>query len=230
MKKYSNILKILLTFFILFAFGTSTFAIDKEIADQIVPKQYPKKYTPVYIKQIAPNYKCVGSEEIFYVALDMLKDTTGMFSRNAILGNNLSQKPVKIEFRDLSQINKDYASFDALGWKKGKRLYIYVSTRHRDAPAGAIAALLAHEALHQDEFNSLAEETYAWTMEAVVWDEILKIYPESNDKNSSLVTRENTLKKLLEKGNNTNKYIKKSVMQNEGYKGLPSYSPGFENL
>ena len=230
MKKYSNILKILLTFFILFAFGTSTFAIDKEIADQIVPKQYPKKYTPMYIKQISPNYKCVGSEEIFYVALDMLKDTTGMFSRNAILGNNLSQKPVKIEFRDLSQINKDYASFDALGWKKGKRLYIYVSTRHRDAPAGAIAALLAHEALHQDEFNSLAEETYAWTMEAVVWDEILKIYPESNDKNSSLVTRENTLKKLLEKGNNTNKYIKKSVMQNEGYKGLPSYSPGFENL
>ena len=230
MKKYSHILKILLTFFILFAFGTSTFAIDKEIADQIVPKQYPKKYTPMYIKQIAPNYKCVGSEEIFYVALDMLKDTTGMFSRNAILGNNLSQKPVKIEFRDLSQINKDYASFDALGWKKGKRLYIYVSTRHRDAPAGAIAALLAHEALHQDEFNSLAEETYAWTMEAVVWDEILKIYPESNDKNSSLVTRENTLKKLLEKGNNTNKYIKKSVMQNEGYKGLPSYSPGFENL
>ena len=90
--------------------------------------------------------------------------------------------------------------------------------------------MLAHEALHQDEFNSLAEETYAWTMEAVVWDEILKIYPESNDKNSSLVTRENTLKKLLEKGNNTNKYIKKSVMQNEGYKGLPSYSPGFENL
>ncbi len=230
MKKYSNILKILLTFFILFAFGSSTFAIDKEIADQIVPKQYPKKYTPMYIKQISPNYKCVGSEEIFYVALDMLKDTTGMFSRNAILGNNLSQKPVKIEFRDLSQINKDYASFDALGWKKGKRLYIYVSTRHRDAPAGAIAALLAHEALHQDEFNSLAEETYAWTMEAVVWDEILKIYPESNDKNSSLVTRENTLKKLLEKGNNTNKYIKKSVMQNEGYKGLPSYSPGFENL
>jgi hypothetical protein len=56
------------------------------------------------------------------------------------------------------------------------------------------------------------------------------MYPESNDKNSPLVVRENTLKKLLEKGNHTNKYIKKSVMQNEGYKGLPSYSPGFEKL
>ena len=67
-------------------------------------------------------------------------------------------------------------------------------------------------------------------MEAFVWDEILKIYPESNQESSALVKRENTLKKLLEKGNNTNKYIKKAVVQNEGYKNLPSYSPGFDNL
>jgi hypothetical protein len=76
----------------------------------------------------------------------------------------------------------------------------------------------------------LAEETYAWTMEATVWEEILRLYPESDDKSSSLVKRENTLKKLLEKGNHTNVYIKKSVMQNSGYKDLPSYSPGFESL
>jgi len=195
-----------------------------------VPHQYPAKYTPEYIKQIMPAYKDVGKDEVFYVALDMLKDTEGMFSRNAILGNNLSQKPVKIEFRDLGQINEQYATFDALGWKKGKNLYIYINNKHKDAPAGAIAALLSHEALHQDEFNSLAEETYAWTMEAFVWDEILKIYPESNQEEHALVKRENTLKKLLEKGNYTNKYIKKAVMQNEGYKNLPSYSPGFDNL
>ncbi len=105
----------------------------------------------------------------------MLKDTEhGMFSRNAILGNNLSGKPVKIEFRDLGQINQEYATFDALGWKKGKNLYIYINNKHKNAPAGALAALLAHEALHQDEYNSLAEETYAWTMEAVVWNDITK--------------------------------------------------------
>ena len=201
-----------------------------DIIDEVIPKQYPKKYTAAYIKQITPGYKCVGKDEIFYVALDMLKDTTGMFSRNAILGNNLSQKPIHIEFKDLGLINAEYAAFDALGWKKGKKLYIYISNRHREAPAGAIAALLSHEALHQDEFNSLAEETYAWTMEAVVWEEILKLYPESDDKSSSLVRRENTLKKLLEKGDHTNIYIKKSVMQNSGYKNLPSYSPGFEKL
>ena len=211
-------------------FNTAVYTFAQDITDEVIPKQYPKKYTAAYIKQIAPGYKCVGKDEIFYVALDMLKDTTGMFSRNAILGNNLSQKPVHIEFKDLGQINAEYATFDALGWKKGKKLYIYISNKHTEAPAGAIAALLSHEALHQDEFNSLAEETYAWTMEAVVWEEILKLYPESDDKSSSLVKRENTLKKLLEKGEHTNVYIKKSVMQNPGYKNLPSYSPGFEKL
>lgn len=213
--------------------GIQSFSFGAKTPELTVPHQYPAKYTPEYIKQITPNYKEVGKDEVFYVALDMLKDTEGMFSRNAILGNNLSQKPVKIEFRDLGQINQDYATFDALGWKKGKNLYIYINQKHKDAPAGAIAALLAHEALHQDEFNSLAEEAYAWTMEAVVWDDILKIYPEANQESSSLVKRENTLKKLLEKGRQAGKpgqYIKKAVLQNEGYKNLPSYSPGFDKL
>lgn len=224
--RFKNLLSNTLALLVIAA-GSTAFA---DITDEVIPKQYPKKYTPAYIQQITPGYKCVGKDEIFYVALDMLKDTTGMYSRNAILGNNLSQKPVQIEFKNLGEINAEYSSFDALGWKKGKKLYIYISTKHKDAPAGAIAALLSHEALHQDEFNSLAEETYAWTMEAVVWEEILKLYPESEDTSSSLVKRENTLKKLLEKGEHTNKYIKKSVMQNPGYKGLPSYSPGFETL
>lgn len=207
--------------------ATLTFAAEPNMT---TPHQYPKKYTPEYIKQITPGYKDVGKDEIFYVALDMLKDTEGMFSRNAILGNNLSGKPVRIEFRNLSEINAEYATFDALGWKKGKKLYIYINTKHKNAPAGAIAALLAHEALHQDEYNSLAEETYAWTMEAFVWNDILKLYPESNQEQYPLVVRENTLKRLLEKGNYTNKYIKKAVLSNSGYKNLPSYSPGFDNL
>ena len=213
--------------------GIHGFSYGAKTPDLTVPHQYPAKYTPEYIKQITPNYKEVGMDEVFYGALDMLKDTEGMFSRNAILGKNLSQKPVKIEFRNLGQINQEYATFDALGWKKGKNLYIYINQKHKDAPAGAIAALLAHEALHQDEFNSLAEETYAWTMEAVVWDDILKIYPEANQESNSLVKRENTLKKLLEKGRQAGKpsqYIKKAVLQNEGYKKLPSYSPGFDKL
>ena len=222
-------MKKLLTAILLIGIGITP-AFSKE-EDDVVPVNFPKKYTREYIEQIKPQYKSVGKDEIFYVALDMLKNTTGDFSRKAILGNNLTERPVKIEFRDLGSINKDYASFDALGWKKGKRLYIFINPRHKDAPPGALAALLSHEALHQDEYNSLAEETYAWTMEASVWCEILKEFPESGDDNlHPLVDRENTLKQLFEKGNYTNKYIKKTVVQNEGYKNLPSTSPGFEDL
>ena len=222
--------KILFITAIALAFQLPAFSAKKSEELIELPKTYPAKYTSEYIKEIKPMYKSVGKDEIFYVALDMLKGTNGEFSRNAILGNNLSGRQVKIEFRDLGTINPDYAKFDALGWKKNKQLFIFINPRHKDAPPGALAALLSHEALHQDEFNSLAEETYAWTMEASVWYEISKLYPESNDELHPLVVRENTLKKLFERGGYSNKYIKKTVMSNEGYKNLPSTSPGFEDL
>lgn len=189
----------------------------------------PAKYTQEYIDSISDEYKKVSDEQIFHVALDMLKGTSGDFSRKAILGYNVTQYPVKVMFKDLSEINEAYGSFDAIGWKKKGKLYIYINPKHEYAPPGALAALLAHEAIHQDEYNSLSEETYAWTMEAIVWTEMLKQYPESNNLESALVTRENILKQLLEKGNHTNKYIKKTVFANEGYKNLPLTSPGFSN-
>ena len=188
----------------------------------------PEKYTTEYINSLNEEYKKVSNQQIIYVALDMLKGTTGEFSRKAILGYNLTQKPIKIEFKDLSELNQAYESYDAVGWKKKGKLYIYINPKHEFAPPAALAALLSHEALHQDEYNSLSEETYAWTMEATVWCELIKRYPEANDLESALVTRENVLKQLLEKGNYTNKYIKKTVYANEGYKNLPLTSPGYE--
>ena len=189
----------------------------------------PSKYTQRYIDSISDEYKDVSNEQIFHVALDMLKYTSGEFSRKALLGHNITQQPVKVMFRDLSEIDSAYSSFDAIGWRKRGQLYVYINPKHQYAPPGALAALLAHEALHQDSYNSLSEETYAWTMEAVVWSEILKKYPESNNLESQLVTRENILKQLWEKGNRTNKYIKKTVYANEGYKNLPLTSPGFND-
>jgi len=199
--------------------------------DPIPPNvKLPAKYTNEYIEYIKDEYKDTGRSELIYVAIDMLKGTDGDFSRKALIGNNLSGYPVKIEFRDLSTLNKNYANFDAIGWKRKDKLCIYINPKHRFAPPGALAALLSHEALHQDEYNSLSEETYAWTMEAAVWSEIVEMYPESNQLNSALVQRENTLKQLFEKGGHTNQYIKKAVYANTGYQGLPLTSPGFQAL
>lgn len=198
---------------------------------QPVPGQVklPEKYTQEYIDTLAVEYKKVSNEQIFHVALDMMKGTSADYSRKAIMGYNLTQHPIKIEFRDLAELNEAYSSFDAVGWKRKGKLYIYINPKHQYAPPAALAALLSHEALHQDEYNSLSEETYAWTMEATVWCEMLKRFPESNNLESALVMRENVLKQLLEKGNYTNKYIKKTVYANEGYKNLPLTSPGFSN-
>ena len=172
----------------------------------------PAKYSQTYIDNIADEYNSVTNNELLFVALDMLKGTDGDFSRKAILGYNLSGYPIKIEFKDLASVNKAYANFDAVGWKRKKKLFIYINPKHQAAPPAALAALLSHEALHQDEYNSLSEETFAWTMEAVVWIDLLEIYPECNVESNALVKRENTLKKLFEKGNNSPKYIKKSVV------------------
>lgn len=202
--------------------GTPSFTASRET--------YPKKYTEDYLHIIKKEYRKVTKEENVAVALDMMKDTTADFSRSAILGYNLTEKPIKISFKDLSTINEQYASFDALGWKKGSRLYIYINNCHYDAPPAALAALLAHEALHQDEYNSLAEETYAWTMEAAVWCEMCELYPNETKVSHPLATRENTLKKLFIKGRYSDRYIKKSVHSNAGYQNLPQTSPGFEKL
>ena len=199
-------------------------------ANEAVNPLYPAKYTSEYIRQIKDQYNSVAKDESFYVALDMLKGTNGEFSRNAILGANLTSKPIKVEFKDLSTINKNYANYDALGWKRGSKLYIYISHKHSTSPAIALAALLAHESLHQDEYNSLSEETYAWTMEAAVWCELLELYPEYPLNLDSLVQRENTLKQIFERGGYTNKYIKKTVYSNDGYQNLPESSPGYEAL
>ena len=176
------------------------------------------------------EYQKVTTDENICLALDALKDTVGDYSRSAILGNNLTEKPIKIEFKELSSIKPQYSSYDALGMKKGKQLYIYINMKHYNAPAEALAALLSHEALHQDEYNSINEETYAWTMEANVWADLCRHNPNlKNNKLSSLANRENILLKMLENANYSNTLIRNTVVNHPGYQKLPMKSPGFDN-
>ena len=180
-------------------------------------------------ESLKKTYKKVTKDEKLMEALELMKGGLSDFSRRAILGNNLSGEPMTVDFEDLRKFGQAYANFDALGWKKKDRLYIYINKKHQDAPAEALAAVLAHEALHQDDFISLNEETYAWTLEAAVWTQLSEKNPKYNDSMHPLVVRENTLKKLFIKGNYTSKYIRKTVFANPGYANLPSRSPGFED-
>lgn len=182
-----------------------------------------------YYKELKKVYKGVTTNEAIIDALEVLKNTHGVYSYNAILGDNLTGKKIKIELKDLSEINPNYRDFDALGWKKNERLFIYINKKHSDAPPEALAALLAHEALHQDEFNSINEETYAWTYEASIFTKLVQKNSSLIEVHHPLVTRENTLRKLFVKGNYSSEYIRKAVKSNKGYASLPSRSPGFED-
>ncbi len=201
-----------------FLFGNNVFAIQENVPAQKIDDNIIKEYKNV-------------TEDINVIeAVELLKDTTGKYSREAILGKNLTKRPIKIEFANLSTINPMYANFDALGWKKKKNLCIYINEKHKDAPIEALSAILAHEAIHQDEFNSLNEETYAWTLEAAVWTQLTENNPELEKISHPLVERENVIKKLFVRGNYTSKYIHKFVITNKGYQNLPERSYGFEEL
>lgn len=176
------------------------------------------------------KYKNITDDINIIRAVEMLDRTSGKYSKEAILGKNLTNREVKIEFMNLSLINPMYMNFDALGWKKKKNLYIYINEKHKDAPVEALSAILAHEAIHQDEENSLNEETYAWTLEAAVWTQLSEDNPKLEKISHPLVERENVIKKLFVKGNYTSEYIHKFVVTNKGYKNLPERSLGFEEL
>ncbi len=178
---------------------------------------------------LSKMYSGITKEEKVMEALELMRGTIANFSRDAIMGNNITGKKIKIEFKNLAQIKQDYANFDALGWKKSGKLFVYINEKHFDAPPEALAALLSHEALHQDEFDSLNEETYAWTMEAATWTQLTDNCTKVSEKSHPLVQRENTLKNLFIRGNYTDKYLKKAVFSNPGYQNLPLRSPGFED-
>ena len=214
-----------------FAFNNAAPGIDEskmqssQIAEGMSVNK-PEFDTDAYAKK----YKKVTKDGAVMQAMELMeKLNIAKYSYNALMGNNLTEKPFKIEFKNIAEIRQEYASFDALGWKKKNRLYIYINEKHRNAPPEALAALLAHEAIHQDEFASLNEETYAWTLEAAVWMKLAEKNPSVEKSASSLVSRENMLKKLFVKGDYTSKYIKKAVYTNPGYKNLPTRSPGFED-
>ena len=216
--------KIFLTVFLLIlsALCSTNFAVS-------APKPLEVEYDTEYYKELKKVYNGVTTDEAIIDALEILKNTHGVYSYKAIMGDNLTGKKIKVEMKDLSEINPDYRDFDALGWKKNERLFIYINKKHNDAPAEALAALLAHEALHQDEFNSINEETYAWTYEASIFTKLAQKDENLLEIHHPLITRENTLRKLFIKGNYTSEYIRKAVKSNKGYAALPSRSPGFED-
>jgi hypothetical protein len=134
--------------------------------------------------------------------------------------------PVRVIFKDMKSMNKALSNYDALSWisNQGEQV-IFVNEKHRNAPPAALAALISHEAMHNDEFNSLEEEVQSWQHEARVWMEMKSRNPALSKIQpglSPLVDRENRIETEYSKGS-----LASFVRSSPGYKGLPESSPGF---
>lgn len=183
---------------------------------------------PVFSKSISSNnYSRVTNDPKIISALNQMDGTSADWAKKAILGNNDSGLPMIIKFKNLKEISPNFTNFDALGWKKGKQLYIFVNQKHQNAPSEALASILSHESVHQDDQCSLEEETYAWGYEADIWIQMIKRNPKVTNIECPLTQRLNTLAKLFKNANYTTNNIRSVVYDNPGYKGLPVHSPGF---
>lgn len=161
-------------------------------------------------------------------AIGLMKYSPARESYNIILGQNPTNKVIKVSFRNLSELNYQYANYDALGWLRGNQLYIYVNEKHKNAPPEALCALIAGRAVGQDKYNSKNEEVYKWTLEAVVWDYFLQKNPTLIDSNCLLtIDRENLINKLFKKSDKDISCFEKTVRASNAYSNLKNESPGF---
>jgi hypothetical protein len=160
-------------------------------------------------------------ENAIMKAFYLMKECQGERSLRQIV-----HKPIRVVFKNMAEINKSLKNYDALSWMSNRGEHvIFVNEKHRSAPPEALAALLSHEAMHDDEFNSLNEEVESWKFEAEVWMELKAknpTLPQIPKGINALVDRENRLENELRQGT-----LEKFVRSSPGYKGLPEDSPGF---
>ena len=142
----------------------------------------------------------------------------------------IQKHSTRVVFKDLAQLDKRLKSYDAISWTStdGGQCMIFINTIHKSAPAEALAALISHEAMHNDQYNSLNEEVAGWSREAQVWIEMKKMNPALSQVPpgaDTLVDRENRLALEYGKGSDNFDHF---VRTQPGYAGLPESSPGFE--
>ncbi|MDH4380212.1 MAG: hypothetical protein QE263_09955 [Vampirovibrionales bacterium] len=91
---------------------------------------------------------------------------------------HLKRQNARVIFKDLRTLDKAVANFDAVSWLSGRGEWIiFINVSHQNAPPMALAALIAHESMHDDVENSLTEEVAGWRQEATVWQYARRVCP-----------------------------------------------------
>ena len=143
----------------------------------------------------AYNYRKVTDDDRIVAALKVLEDTNSQETLERIF-NNSAKHPVQIIFYDLGMISYEYKNhFATVSDDNFGDVYIIIHTAYRNAPKEALAALIAHEAVHLAyPTENIDNEVKATSAEALQWSKCLAKYPNLKfDSTNLLIARLNGL-------------------------------------
>ncbi|MDD3237830.1 MAG: hypothetical protein PHV37_07005 [Candidatus Gastranaerophilales bacterium] len=154
-------------------------------------------------------------------ALNVLESANKQDVLTVLGGNNPSNKPIKVMFRNLEVYG--YGKCEAVTGKTNNGGYvIFINKIHETAPAEAIACLIAHESVHVANGcdGTFSEELRAWTMETRTWISLSSQNPTASYDSSRLVKRENYLSKLYNRDGQQTTSIENLIATNSAYQNL----------
>ena len=158
-------------------------------------------------------------QPVLTAALNKLEAMNNTKVVNVIKGQNSTNKPIKIMFRNLEVMG--YGTCEAVTAKSADGgLVILISANYKTAPVEAVACLIAHESVHHENSKTYEEEVKAWTTEVQTWMAFTNLNPSLKQNDSKLVKRLNYLSKLYTKDGNQMTSIEGLIANNPAYSSL----------
>ncbi len=151
---------------------------------------------------LAADFGKITGDQRIAAALEVLD--------KSVLERILQEGQTQILFYELGFISYRYKDYYALTTDNNE---ILINAKYRNAPAEALAALIAHESVHFGAQADLDEEATATVAEITQWR--ANPYPDSTHP---LVLRLNSLSELYDQGGHAAIY--KRIKDNEAYDRL----------
>ncbi len=167
----------------------------------------------------ATDYSANTKQPVLVEALNRLEAMNNTKVLNVIKGQNSTNKPIRIMFRDMAVMG--YGTCEAVTAKTSEgTLVILISSNYKTAPVEAIACLIAHESVHHENTKTYEEEVRAWNCEVNTWIAFTSVNPSLKQSDSKLVKRLNYLSKLYVNDGNQMTSIANLIANQPAYASL----------